>query len=61
MTILKGDQVFIKPEFQDAGDELYTWIAMGDEYDGKVMIYPSDIELIIAPSQIVKVSMLEDN
>jgi len=58
MTISKGDQVFIKPEWQDKGDDKFIWIAMGDEYDGKVMIYPSNINMTIAPTQIVNVSML---
>lgn len=38
MTIKKGQQVFIKPEFQDSGDNKFTWFAVADEDGGRVMV-----------------------
>jgi hypothetical protein len=56
--IRKGDTIQIKPEWQDAGDERFTWIAADDEQNGRVMITPIDTGLAIAPTQVVRVSML---
>jgi hypothetical protein len=30
-VIRAGDRVYIKPEWQDAGDDRFTWIAVTDE------------------------------
>lgn len=56
--IKKGDKVRIKPEWQDAGDESFTWIALEDEDGGRVRISPVDIGLAIPPNQVVNVDML---
>jgi hypothetical protein len=39
--IRKGDQVEIKPEWQDEGDSEYVWIAFNDEEKGRVDIVPT--------------------
>ena len=39
--ILKGQGVHIKPEWQDAGDDEFTWIALEDESGDRVKIMPS--------------------
>ena len=56
-TIRKGDIVTILPEWQDAGDDKYTWVARDDEEKGRVDI--SAVELLatmtIWPMNVVKV------
>ena len=41
--IKKGDYLVIKPEWRDAGDEAFTWVARSDEQSGQVDI--SAVEL----------------
>lgn len=57
--IKKGDTVKIKPEWQDEGDENFTWIALEDEDGGRVRIAPLDTGLQLQPNQIVNTFMLE--
>lgn len=57
--IRNGDQVFIRREFQDAGDHAFDWFAVSDEEKGRVDISPRGTGLTIAPVQTVMVSMLE--
>lgn len=52
--IKKGDSVRILPEFQDAGDENFTWVALCDEEDGLVDIAPVNIGLTIIPKYRVE-------
>lgn len=56
--IKKGDIVKIKPEWQDPGDEKFTWFAIEDEDGGRVRITPVDIGLPIPPNQVVTTDML---
>jgi hypothetical protein len=56
--IRKGDKVQIKPEWQDAGDDRFTWVAVDDAENGCVMISPINTGLAIAPKQVVRVDML---
>lgn len=58
--IRKDDQVFIKPEWQDAGDSKLTWWAVEDEDGGRVLITSRGTNLTIVPTQVVDVGMLED-
>lgn len=60
-AIRKGDRVFIKPEWQDAGDDQFIWIALEDEDGGRVRISPiNGVWLAGAPTnQVVETSMLE--
>ena len=57
-TIAAGDQVFIKPEFQDEGDDQFIWQAIEDEDGGRVKIAPVNIGLPIIPNQIIETRML---
>jgi hypothetical protein len=41
--IKKGDYLIIKPEWCDAGDEAFTWVARSDEQSGRADI--SAVEL----------------
>ncbi len=60
MTITKGQRVFIKPEFQDAGDDRFAWIAVDDADKGRVTISPINTGLAIAPTYVVSLDMLQD-
>lgn len=51
---LKGDIVKILPEFQDAGDDEFTWVVVTDEEKGRVDISAIDSPLTIKPLHIVQ-------
>lgn len=57
--IKQGQQVEIKPEWQDAGDDQFTWVAVDDEEKGRVTICPIDSDLGIKPTEIVPVDWLK--
>ena len=59
--IKKGDEVRIKPEWQDAGDNTLIWIALEDEDGGRVRIEPIGTGLSFPPNQVVTTDMLESN
>ena len=50
----RGDKVEILKEFQDPGDEAFTWVVVGDEENGRVDITPIDIKLEIKPINTVQ-------
>lgn len=56
---LKGDVVRILPEFQDAGDDEFTWVVLADEEKGRVDISAVDSLLTIKPIHIVQVDWIE--
>ena len=60
-TIRAGDRVFIKPEWQDAGDEKCIWIALEDEDGGRVRISPINGMWLagLPTNQVAETSMLE--
>jgi hypothetical protein len=58
MTIKAGDLVRIKPEWQDAGDDAITFVAVENEDGGRVKI-EAQLGLPINPTQVVKVEWLE--
>ncbi len=55
---LKGDIVKILPEFQDAGDDEFTWVVVTDEEKGRVDISAVDSHLIIKPLHIVQTNWI---
>lgn len=57
--IKAGDTVKIKPEWQDEGDEKITFVALEDEYGGRVLIGALGVLKSFTPSQVVTVEMLE--
>ncbi len=65
--ISKGQQVFLKREWQDPGDDKFTWIAVEDQAGDRVMISPdpfmgaNGLVMAIRPIQNVDVRMLELN
>jgi hypothetical protein len=56
--IRKGDKIQIKPEWQDAGDDRFEWVAVDDEEQGRVTIMPLGTGLAIAPTHVVRVEWL---
>ena len=56
--IRKGDAIQIKPEWQDAGDYRFVWVAVDHEENGRVMIAPINTGLAIAPRYVVNVDWL---
>jgi hypothetical protein len=58
MAIEAGDVVRIRPEWQDAGDDKCTFIAVEDEDGGRVKIQ-AQLGLPINPTQVVNVQWLE--
>ncbi|OGQ58996.1 MAG: hypothetical protein A3J24_12315 [Deltaproteobacteria bacterium RIFCSPLOWO2_02_FULL_53_8] len=56
--ILKGQKIHIKPEWQDAGDDEFTWVALEDEIGGRVKIMPIVPDLTYPPVSVVETRML---
>lgn len=56
--IHKGQNIHIRPEWQDAGDDQFTWIALEDEDGGRVKIMPLMPDLPFPPVTIVETRML---
>ncbi len=56
--ITKGQRVTFKPEWSDKGDDDRLFLAMGDEYDGRLLVV-AIIGLPINPTQIVGTNMIE--
>ena len=57
MMIKKGETVEIKKEWQDAGDDKITWIAVDNEEKGRVTIQ-AQLGLPINPTQVVNTEWL---
>lgn len=55
--IEKGDRIFYKSEWQDKGDKERTFIAVDDEYSGRVAVVCL-CGLRFNPIQIVKTQMI---
>jgi hypothetical protein len=56
---LKGQLVKILPEFQDDGDDEFTWVVVNDEEKGRVDISAIDSPLTIKPIHTVQTDWLE--
>lgn len=54
----KGDVVSILPEFQDKGDEQFTWMVLADEEKGRVDICPVNSSLLIKPVYTLRVGQI---
>ena len=58
--IKKGDYLVIKPEWRDAGDDAFTWVARSDEQSCQVDISAIELaHLPLWPVQTVRVDMVE--
>ena len=56
--IKRGDVLRIRPEWQDPGDDDFTWVAVEDEDGGRVRI-SALMDTPIVPSQVVTTAMVE--
>jgi len=59
MTIKKGQQVNIKKQYQDEGDDEFVWIASEDEDGGRVLL-EVDVGLFIRKTEVFQIYMLEE-
>lgn len=59
LIIRKGSVVEILPEYQDKGDEKYTWYAVDDEEKGRVSISPDGTGLPFPPVHTVRIEWLK--
>ena len=58
--IKKGDIITIKPEWRDAGNARFTWVARNDEEHGRVDISAVELAcMAVLPSQTVRSEMIE--
>ncbi len=55
----KGDIVKILPEFQDKGDDEFTWVVLNDESKGRVDVSAIDSPLTIKPIHVVRTEWIE--
>jgi hypothetical protein len=55
----KGDTVQILPQYQDPGDEEFTWIVVGDEEKGRVDVSPVSMPMKIKPVYTLEVVQVE--
>lgn len=55
----RGDHVEILPDFQDQGDDGFTWIVLNDEEKGRVDITPINIGMEVKPIYTVKVEQIK--
>ena len=59
MNVLKGNIIQLKPEFQDSGDENYTFFATSDMEKGRVTVSCYGGSLPIMPSYVITEDMIE--
>jgi hypothetical protein len=58
--IRKGDIITIKPEWHDAGNASFTWVARNDEENGRVDISAVELAyMTVWPMQTVRTDMIE--
>ena len=58
--IKKGDIITIKPQWQDAGDASFTWVARNDEENGRVDISAVELAcMAVWPMQTVRSEIIE--
>jgi hypothetical protein len=59
MTFKKGDKIKILDEYQDRGDDKYTWVVMDEEANGRVTVCPIDINLTFKPRYVVMTAWIK--
>lgn len=57
--LVKGDKIRILPQYQDPGDEDFTWIVVGDEEKGRVDVSPVSIQMHVKPVYTLRVEQVE--
>jgi hypothetical protein len=62
MNIRKGQQIWIRPEWQDEGDDALTWYAVEDSHDDRASLKIQNLEATkkfrFAPVHTVDVAMI---
>ena len=59
-VIKKGDIITIKPQWQDAGNASFTWVAREDDENGRVDISAVELAyMAVWPAQTVRSDMIE--
>lgn len=56
--IKAGSKLRIRKEYQDSGDDQITFVAVDNEDNGRIKIM-AQVDLLIKPTQVVKVIMVE--
>jgi hypothetical protein len=56
--IRQGQEVYVRPEWRDKGDEESIWIAVEDEDGGRVKVKTFIPEYQIQPVSVIETSML---
>lgn len=54
----KGDVISILPEFQDNGDDQFTWVVLADEEKGRVDVCPVNSSLLMKPVYTLRVGQI---
>lgn len=57
--LTKGDTIRILPEYQDAGDDEFIWLVVGDEEKGRVDVSPVSIQMTLKPVYTLHVEQVE--
>ena len=58
--IWKGDIITIRPEWRDARNARFTWVARNDEENGRVDIAAVEVAYMdVWPAQTVRTDMIE--
>ena len=58
--VKKGDIITIKPQWRDAGDASFKWVARNDEENGRVDISALEVAYMpVWPMQSVRSDMIE--
>jgi hypothetical protein len=55
----RGDTVRILPQYQDPGDDEFTWVVVGDEEKGRVDVSPVSIPMKVKPVYTLEVEQVE--
>lgn len=55
----RGDTVRILPQYQDPGDDEFTWIVVADEEKGRVDVSPVSIPMKVKPVYTLEVKQVE--
>ena len=59
-VIKKGDIITIKPQWQDAGNARFTWVARSDEEHGRIDISAVELAYMpVWPMRTVRSDMIE--
>lgn len=55
----RGETVRILPQYQDQGDDEFTWVVVGDEEKGRVDVSPVSIPMKVKSIYALEVEQVE--